>query len=86
MPFDQHFLLACIAPRLVHVSSAAEDLWADPVSEFLNCYASGLITEDRLPVPGDRFHEGRVGYDLRPGQHSFSREDWLNLITFLKNH
>lgn len=86
MPFDQHFLLACIAPRLVHVSSAAEDLWADPVSEFLNCYASGLMAEDRLPAPGDRFHAGRVGYDLRNGQHSFSREDWLNLIAFLKNH
>lgn len=86
MPFDQHFLLACIAPRLVHVSSAVEDLWADPVSEFLNCYASGLIAEDRLPVPGDRFHDGRVGYDLRDGQHYFSRADWLNLIAFLKKH
>ena len=85
MPFDQHFLLASIAPRLVHVSSAKEDLWADPESEFLNCVSVGLTAEDRLPLAGDRFHEGRIGYDLREGQHSFSREDWLNLITFLKN-
>ncbi len=86
MPFDQHFLLACIAPRLVHVASAKEDLWADPDSEFLNCVYSGLICEDRLPIPGDRLHEGRVGYSYRNGEHYFSREDWLNLIAFLKKH
>jgi len=86
MPFDQHYLLACIAPRLVHVASAKKDLWADPTSEFLNCVSSGLICEDRLPIPGDRFHEGRVGYSLRNGEHYFSREDWLSLIAFLKKH
>ncbi|MBQ8894003.1 MAG: hypothetical protein IJ043_06290 [Clostridia bacterium] len=93
MPFDQHYLIASIAPRLVHVSSAIEDKWADPDSEFLACVAAssiydsnGFICEDRLPIPGDRFHEGRIGYDLRNGTHYFSREDWLNLIAYLKKH
>lgn len=93
MPFDQHYLLASIAPRKIHVASAEEDLNADPVSEFLNCVAasdaysdSGLICEDRLSVPGDHFHSGNIGYSYRGGPHFFSREDWLNLISYLKNH
>ena len=40
MPFDQHYLLAGIAPRKVLIGSAAEDHWADPVSEQLCCMAS----------------------------------------------
>lgn len=43
MPFDQHYLLASIAPRKVLVGSAAEDIWADPISEFLCCVAAGSV-------------------------------------------
>ncbi|OQB15294.1 MAG: hypothetical protein BWY15_00665 [Firmicutes bacterium ADurb.Bin193] len=94
MPFDQHFLLAAIAPRKVYVASAEEDLWADPVSEFLSCVAAsevfekmgldGLIHNDNLPEAGEVFHKGNIGYHLRAGLHFFSREDWLHFIEFLK--
>ena len=94
LPFDQHFLLASIAPRKVYVSSAQDDLWADPISEFLSCVAAsevyeklglkGFIYPNRLPKAGDVFHKGNIGYHLRAGKHYLSREDWINFIKFLK--
>lgn len=38
MPFDQHWLVAAIAPRYVYIASGA-----DPVSEMLTCVAAGEI-------------------------------------------
>ena len=92
MPFDQHYLVASIAPRFVCVGSASEDLWADPVSEMLNCVASssafknGFVYDDKLPEIGDRYFEGDIGYHLRKGLHYFSREDWNRLIEFINKH
>lgn len=96
MPFDQHYLAAAIAPRLVYVASAKEDTWADPNAEMLTCVAidevyekygmKGFICEDRLPRVGDEFHEGNVGYHLRAGLHYFSREDWQKVMKFINRH
>ena len=96
MPFDQHYLLAAIAPRYVSGGSAEEDLWADPDSEMLACVAAssayeqygvpGFVSEDRLPKAGDVFLEGRIGYHERPGLHYFSRQDWHRLIGFINRH
>ena len=92
MPFDQHFLIASIAPRPVLVGSATEDDWADPISEMLAClaaspaFARGLVFEDRMPTDADAYLEGDVGYHLRRGRHYFSREDWARLIRFVARH
>ena len=96
LPFDQHFLLSLIAPRNVCVASAEEDLWADPVSEFLSCAAAaevytllgepGLACPDRLPAAGERLHEGGIGYHLRKGCHYFSRYDWNAYMNYIMKH
>jgi len=92
MPFDQHFLVASIAPRFVLVGSATEDQWADPVSELLCCVAAGtafpggFCHPDRMPEVGEAWLEGGLGYHLRKGQHYFSRRDWQRLIQFVNLH
>ena len=91
MPFDQHYLLACIAPRHVLVGSAAADDNADPVSEQLGCLAASPAFQngfvcDGVALPGDEFFEGDIGYHMRAGKHYFSREDWQKLIKFMNLH
>ena len=94
MPFDQHYLVASIAPRFVAIGSAEKDDWADPDSEFLTCVAAspmyenlgmtGFVHQNRLPAVGEVYHDGSIGYHLRAGTHYFSREDWLKLIDFVE--
>ena len=92
MPFDQHYLIASIAPRNVLIGSASEDRWADPISEMLACVAASpafnnpFVYEDRPPQIDDKFFDGDVGYHMRKGLHYFSRTDWLRLIEFIKKH
>ena len=91
MPFDQHWLLACIAPRKVLVGSASKDTTADPLSEQLACLAASPAFEngfacDVMAVAGDAFLEGDIGYHLREGSHAFTETDWLRAIEFIDYH
>ena len=95
VPMDQHFLVAACAPRRVYVSAASEDVWADADAMYLTCFAAsevferlgvpGFIAGDRLPVTGDVFMEGSIGYHLRKGPHYMGREDWNHFMDFIKN-
>ncbi|MBQ7118869.1 MAG: hypothetical protein IJO09_01525 [Oscillospiraceae bacterium] len=92
-PYDQSFLLSLIAPRYLLVGSAELDCGADPEAEFLTTlHASsawellgknGLLTEDRMPEPGDFLGEGNVLYHYRSGTHYLSSDDWSAYIRFL---
>ena len=94
LPFDQHCLLALSAPRHVYVSGAIEDVWADNDNQFLSCVAAskvwnvygkiGIVTPNRLPVCGDVFKDGEIGFHLRGGDHFHSRTDWLIFMDWLK--
>lgn len=96
LPFDQHYVMALVAPRNLYVCSAKEDVWADPVSEFLGAYAAndayelfgldGLVTPDEIPTAPSVFHEGQIGYHVRPGTHYLSRYDWLRFIEYRDMH
>lgn len=92
MPFDQHYLIASIAPRKVLIGSASEDDWANPLGEMLSCVAAsdafenGFKFENRPPEIDDCFFEGDIGYHMRKGLHYFSRKDWQRLMEFMKKH
>ena len=96
MPFDQHWLLASIAPRKICVGSASADIWADPESEMLSCFAAsevfekmgmdGFIAPDRFAEIGESFFDGNIGYHLREGEHYFGRRDWQKIIDFVNKH
>ncbi|MCD8367383.1 MAG: hypothetical protein LUC48_05080 [Clostridiales bacterium] len=87
LPFDQHFLLAAVAPRLLHVGSGSEDFWADPRSEHLGAQLASrvwtLYGEDGLPVQMPEADTaqvcGHVGYHLRRGPHKLDTYDWICL-------
>ena len=97
MPFDQHQLLALIAPRLLYVASASEDAWADPASEFMGAALASQAYE-RLGLQGlvnpagdmiqadQQLHEGRIGCHLRPGPHFLSRYDWQRFMAYFDRH
>lgn len=96
LPYDQHYLLSLIAPRNISVGSAVEDIWADPISEFLCCVAAspiyllyektGIIAPDRYPIESDIFHKGSIGCYLRKGSHYLSRYDWNRFMEFMNSH
>lgn len=93
MPMDQHGLLACIAPKLLYVTSATEDEWADPDAEYASAQLAGdvyrLYGMQGLPrdavVEPDRpvWGEG-VGYHRRTGIHDLTEFDWMLFLDFVE--
>lgn len=96
LPFDQHMLVASIAPRHFLCGTAVDDVWADPESQLLSCYAAsraweqlgmkGLIAPDRYAEIGESFTEGGICYHLREGKHYLSRYDWNVYMGYIKKN
>ena len=94
LPFDQHQLLALMAPRPVYVASATGDGWADPKGEFLavvhaepvyQLYAESPFGSTESPEPG-RSVGNLMGYHLREGKHEVTSEDWAHYLKFAERH
>jgi hypothetical protein len=95
LPLDQHFLLGLMAPRLVYIASAQEDIWADPIAEFGSCVEAGPVyglfglvgvgsaTPPAINMPR---HEGTIGYHVRPGIHNLLTTDWTYYMDFADRH
>ncbi|MEL7589144.1 MAG: hypothetical protein AAGU19_20700 [Prolixibacteraceae bacterium] len=90
LPFDQHILLALIAPRYLYVASASRDLWADPQGEFLGAVSAGKVYElygkaglgtDVWPSVNTPVGE-TIGYHLRDGIHDILIYDWERYMDF----
>jgi hypothetical protein len=84
LPFDQHCLIALVAPRTVAVHSATEDQWADPKSEYMATFLAGevyklfgkkVLENPESPAPNVGVGTD-VSYFLREGAHDILLSDW----------
>lgn len=92
LTFDQHLLLASIAPRPVLVEGMTDSAWMDTEGEFLACRAAAPVWKflGRETMPDvdypDNFSEaaigGQLGYVRRPQNHGISGYDWNWMLNF----
>ena len=95
LPFDQHELLSLIAPRVLYLAAAKDDLWSDPIGSYLALKAASGCWQDEHSTlaswlsPRDlwrtcaRVANGVLGYHLRPGGHELLPYDWQQFLGFL---
>lgn len=91
MPFDQHLLLASIAPRALLVLGYNAD-WFDPKGEYLACRAASPawaflgkegLPDGEYPESYDSSLIGSsLGYARRGGAHGNSGYDWRWILDF----
>ena len=94
LPVDQHMLLSLIAPRLLYVASADEDLWSDPRGEFTSLALSSPvfslwgdppIAVSAMPALQTPLSIGRRGYHIRLGSHNLTPYDWERFVDFAES-
>lgn len=94
LPFDQNCLVALCAPRPVLFSNADEDLWANPEGQFevlkaadpvYRLLGAGGLDAKAIPPLG-KLVDSRLGYFIRAGKHSMTREDWEAFWNYADKH
>lgn len=85
MPFDQHMLIALIAPRGYHAGDGSEDLWHDPrgawlalveASKVWAMYGQARQMKDKMPMVNDLLINGPLANHIRKGGHGLLFYDW----------
>ena len=89
MPFDQHALVALMAPRPLLLGNSARDQWADPKGAFSSARAAGQVYE-LFGEPGftarnlkDFQPDAKLAFQFREGTHGITPEDWTPFLKWL---
>ena len=77
LPFDAHFLKALVAPRVLFVSEAAGDIWANPVGSWMTSVAAKKAY-DFLGAPDNLY------WYFRAGTHFHDIQDVKMLVNIIK--
>ena len=89
MPFDQHALVALMAPRPLLLGNAARDQWSDPPGAFAAAQAASDVYElygvDPFNAQNlkDFNAEAVLAYQFREGTHGITPEDWTPFLEWL---
>lgn len=75
LPFDQHWVMATIAPRLLAIGSADGDWWACPAGELAGYQLAKETFEVNKAAENIDFH-------IRHGGHDITPEDWNAYLDF----
>lgn len=77
LPFDAHMLKAMVAPRVLYISEAAGDLWANPVGSWQTTMAAKEVF---------RFLEAEENlfWSFRPGIHFHHLNDVQMLVNLIR--
>ncbi len=94
LPFDQHCLVALMAPRPVLLSNAQEDQWANPSGQFdvlravepvYKLLNAGGLDATIQPANGVLIRS-QLGYYIRAGKHSMTSGDWGVFLDYADAH
>jgi hypothetical protein len=75
LPFDQHALMALVAPRALLTTVGTADHWANPRGTELTHQAAQVVY-DYLGAPEN------IGIQLRPGKHAMTEADFKAMLDF----
>ncbi|HOW08803.1 MAG TPA: prolyl oligopeptidase family serine peptidase [Bacteroidales bacterium] len=91
MPVDMHMLISLIAPRAVYITSADQDLWADPRGSYLSLFNSmpvyrlyypDMTLPRQMPPLNSPVISGKAAYHIRDGVHNLLLKDWNWFMDF----
>ena len=101
-PFDQHQLVALMAPRLCAIGSATWDTWAGALGEWQTAALASPAWElygrqglssvavpelsAGAPIGGTCVQGGFISYHCRPGVHDLTPYDWERYMDFADRH
>ena len=83
-----------MAPRPVLLSNAENDRWANPNGQFdvlkaaepvYRLLNAGGCDASEMP-PMNKLVDSKLGYYIRPGNHSMTSGDWLVFMDFADKH